>query len=70
MNPEQPDDPTPRMLPVKRRGGCLRRLIIFALLVAIVLFVAADYVFNLRSNATYLAFRQSKAPLEARRFRG
>jgi uncharacterized protein YigE (DUF2233 family) len=66
MNPKQPDDPAPRMLPVKRRGGCLRRLIIFALLAAVVLFIAGDYVFNLRSNATYLAFRYSKAPLEAR----
>jgi uncharacterized protein YigE (DUF2233 family) len=50
----------------RRRGGCLRRLVLAALLIGLVLFVAADHVFNLRSNATYLAFRYSTAPLEAR----
>jgi exopolysaccharide biosynthesis protein len=47
-----------------RRMGCLGRLLIAFAIGAFVLFVAADYVFNLRSNATYLAFRDSTAPLE------
>jgi uncharacterized protein YigE (DUF2233 family) len=36
------------------------------LLIGLLLFVLADHVFNLRSNATYVAFRYSTAPLEAR----
>jgi exopolysaccharide biosynthesis protein len=66
MSEEVDAGTAPQNIRARRRGGCLRRLIIFALLAAIVLFVAADYVFNLRSNATYLAFRSSKAPLEAK----
>jgi len=57
----RPDKP-----PAKKRGGCLWRLVVLALLGGLLLFIAADYVFNLRSNATYLAFRDSSAPLEAR----
>src|SRR3954453_10191438 len=67
MSAEQPDDPSPgKQPPVKKCRGCLRGLMVLALLIAVVLFVAADHVFNLRSNATYLAFRYSKAPLEAK----
>lgn len=35
-------------------------------LTLLILFLVGDYVFNLRSNATYLAFRHSTAPLEAK----
>src|SRR4051812_49274810 len=66
MSAEQSDDQASRMIPLKKRGGCLRRLFIFAVIAALVLFLAADHVFNIRSNATYLAFRYSKAPLEAK----
>jgi uncharacterized protein YigE (DUF2233 family) len=66
MSAAQSDDPASRMIPLKRRGGCLRRLFILAVIVAMVGFVAVDHVFNIRSNATYLAFRYSKAPLEAK----
>ena len=57
--------PEPEELPVKRRGGCLWRALVVAFLSALLLFIAADYVYNLRSNATFLAFRYSTAPLEA-----
>ncbi len=46
------------------RGGCLLRLLAFAVLAAVVLFAIADHYFNLRSNITYLAFRSTSAPLE------
>lgn len=70
MSGEEPDDqekaPEEDIAPVRRRIGCLGRLLILALLAAVLLFIAADHVFNLRSNITYLAFRDSTAPLEAR----
>ncbi len=58
-------EPGPEEEPVEKRGSCLGRLLILLLLSGLLLFIAADYVFNLRSNATYLAFRYSKEPLEA-----
>lgn len=66
MSEEEPDAPQPEKRPAKRRGGWLRRLLIIAFLAALLVLIAADHVFNLRSNATYLAFRNSTAPLEAR----
>jgi exopolysaccharide biosynthesis protein len=67
MTEEDPNDPaSEKRKPAKKRFGCLWRLGLLALLSALLLFLAADYVFNLRGNVTYLAFRHSTAPLEAR----
>lgn len=66
MSGEDSEDPMPVKPPVKKRGGCLWRLLVLFALTTLLLFIACDYVFNLRSNATYLAFRDSKEPLEAR----
>lgn len=53
---------------VKRRtwGGCLVRLLLLGTLAGLILFLAADYFFNLRSNIVSLAFRESAQPMEAR----
>lgn len=59
------DDEPEASQPTRKRGGCLWRLLVILLLAALLIFLAADYVFNLRSNATFMAFRDSTAPLEA-----
>lgn len=52
--------------PRARKRGCLARLLIVTLVTLVLLLLVADHVFNLRSNATFVAFRYSQAPLEAR----
>ena len=58
-------EPEADEVPGKRRGGCLWRLAVLLLLAAALVLLAADHIFNLRSNATYLAFKNSVHPLEA-----
>ncbi len=50
----------------KKLWGCLGRLVILALLGALMLLLGADYVYNLKSNAVYMAFRHSSKPLEVK----
>jgi uncharacterized protein YigE (DUF2233 family) len=66
MSEEESAGPAPQKIRARKRGGCLWRILVVALLVGLLLFAVGDYVFNLRSNATYVAFRYSTAPLEAR----
>jgi hypothetical protein len=66
MSEEEPKAAAQKKGTAGRRGGCLGRLSLLTALLALLLFLAADYVFNLRSNATYVALRDSTAPLEAR----
>src|SRR3954452_24814382 len=66
MMEEEPAQPGEEKHRARKRGGCLWRLLLIGFVIGLLLLMAADYVFNLRSNATYLAFRYSKAPLEAR----
>jgi uncharacterized protein YigE (DUF2233 family) len=66
MSEEDPTGAAPQKPAARRRGGCLRRLLVLLALAAILLLVATDYIFNLRSNLTYLAFRHSTQRLEAR----
>jgi uncharacterized protein YigE (DUF2233 family) len=54
----------------KQRLGCLGRLIGLAAIGLMLLLIAGDYVFKLRSNASYLAFKNSKQPLQAELLRG
>jgi uncharacterized protein YigE (DUF2233 family) len=43
--------------------GCLLKLLVLALLAGVIVFVAADSVFNLKSNIPYLAFRDTASAL-------
>ena len=47
----------------KLRFGCFTKLILLACLSGVLLFIAVDYVFNLRGNLTFVAFRNSDQPL-------
>lgn len=51
----------------KKRGcGCLGKLVVLALLGAVLAVVILDHFFNIRSNVTYYAFAKSAAPLQIR----
>jgi len=57
--------------PWKRsRLGCLARFLLLGVLIVAGLILAGDYVFQLRSNATYYAFQDSKEPLQVKMAQG
>jgi uncharacterized protein YigE (DUF2233 family) len=66
MSEEEGKDEAPQEATTRKRRGGLRRLILLALFAGLLLLIAADHVFNLRSNASYVAFRYSTDPLEAK----
>jgi len=49
---------------IKRGCGCFPKLLLFVVFVLALLFVATDHYFNLQSNITNYAFRDSSAPME------
>ncbi len=53
-----------------RRTGCLKLLFWFAVFDCVVLFVVGQGFYNLGSNLTLYAFKDSKAPLEVKTRRG
>jgi len=57
-------EPAPTPLPRRRRGGCLLRSLVLLALLALIVFFALDYVFNLRGNIAFITGRDPKQPLE------
>ncbi|WP_038168925.1 phosphodiester glycosidase family protein [Verrucomicrobium sp. BvORR106] len=52
--------------PLKKKRGCAWRILGLLMVLGLVAVLAVDYVFNLRSTMVFLAFRDSRAPLEVR----
>ena len=56
--------------PPARRSGCLKLLLLFLLADVVLLFLIGQIYYNLGSNATLWAWRDSAAPLEVKTKRG